>query len=37
MEDGSILEPLSVLMKNETLPANNIFIGATARKRKMKP
>ena len=33
MEDGSILEPLSVLMKSETLPANNIFIGAPARKR----
>ena len=32
MEDGSILEPLSVLMKSETLPANNIFIGAPARK-----
>jgi non-ribosomal peptide synthetase-like protein len=33
MEDGSILEPLSVLMKSETLPANNIFIGAPAQKR----
>lgn len=30
MEDRSILEPLSVLMKNETLPANNCFIGAPA-------
>ncbi len=32
MEDGSILEPLSVLMKSETLPANNIFVGAPAQK-----
>ncbi len=32
MEDGSILEPLSVLMKSETLPANQIFIGAPAQK-----
>lgn len=30
MEDRSVLEPLSVLMKNETLPANNCFIGAPA-------
>jgi non-ribosomal peptide synthetase-like protein len=30
MEDRSILEPLSILMKNETLPANNCFIGAPA-------
>ena len=30
MEDCSILEPLSVLMKNETLPANNCFVGAPA-------
>jgi non-ribosomal peptide synthetase-like protein len=32
MEKDSILEPLSVLMKNETLPANNRFIGAPAEK-----
>lgn len=32
MEDGSILEPLSVLMKSETLPVNTIFIGAPAQK-----
>jgi non-ribosomal peptide synthetase-like protein len=32
MEDGSVLEPLSVLMKSETLPANNVFIGAPAQK-----
>ncbi len=32
MEDGSVLEPLSVLMKSETLPANTIFIGAPAQK-----
>jgi non-ribosomal peptide synthetase-like protein len=31
MEDRSILEPLSVLMKSETLPANSIFIGAPSR------
>jgi non-ribosomal peptide synthetase-like protein len=30
MEDNSILEPLSVLMKSETLPANNCFVGAPA-------
>jgi len=30
MEDRSILEPLSVLMKNETLPANTSFVGAPA-------
>jgi len=30
MEDRSILEPLSVLMKNETLPAENCFVGAPA-------
>jgi carbonic anhydrase/acetyltransferase-like protein (isoleucine patch superfamily) len=30
MEDRSILEPLSLLMKNETLPANNCFVGALA-------
>jgi non-ribosomal peptide synthetase-like protein len=34
MEDRSILEPLSVLMKNETLPANNCFVGAPAIKTK---
>jgi non-ribosomal peptide synthetase-like protein len=33
MEDGSILEPLSVLMKSETLPANTVFVGAPAKKR----
>ncbi len=32
MEDRSILEPLSVLMKNETLPAENRFVGAPAGK-----
>ncbi len=32
MEDRSILEPLSVLMKSETLPPNTIFIGAPAHK-----
>jgi non-ribosomal peptide synthetase-like protein len=32
MEKNSILEPLSVLMKSETLPANNRFIGAPAEK-----
>jgi non-ribosomal peptide synthetase-like protein len=31
MEDRSSLEPLSVLMKSETLPANNVFIGAPAK------
>lgn len=33
MEDRSVLEPLSVLMKSETLPANTVFIGAPANKR----
>ena len=32
MEDRSVLEPLSVLMKSETLPANTVFIGAPAHK-----
>ena len=32
MEDRSSLEPLSVLMKSETLPADNVFIGAPAQK-----
>jgi len=32
MEDHSILEPLSVLMKSETLPANTVFRGAPAKK-----
>lgn len=32
MEDRSNLEPLSVLMKSETLPANNCFVGAPATK-----
>jgi len=32
MEDRSVLEPLSVLMKSETLPANTVFIGAPAEK-----
>ena len=32
MEDGSSLEPLSVLMKSETLPANTCFVGAPAKK-----
>ncbi len=32
METQSILEPLSVLMKSETLPANNCFMGAPAKK-----
>ena len=31
MEDGSSLEPLSVLMKSETLPANTCFVGAPAK------
>jgi len=30
MEDRSSLEPLSVLMKSETLPENNVFVGAPA-------
>jgi non-ribosomal peptide synthetase-like protein len=30
MEDKSILQPLSVLMKSETLPANGIFVGVPA-------
>ncbi len=33
MEKNSILEPLSVLMKNETLPENTRFIGAPAEKK----
>ena len=32
MEDNSSLEPLSVLMKSETLQANNVFIGSPAKK-----
>ena len=32
MESRSILEPLSVLMKSETLPANTCFVGAPAKK-----
>jgi len=32
MEDSSSLEPLSVLMKSETLPANTRFVGAPAKK-----
>lgn len=32
MEKDAILDPLSVLMKNETLPAENRFIGAPAEK-----
>lgn len=32
MEDNSVLEPLSVLMKSETLPANTSFVGAPAKK-----
>jgi non-ribosomal peptide synthetase-like protein len=31
MDDSSVLEPLSVLMKSETLPANTVFIGAPAK------
>jgi len=31
MEDSSVLEPLSVLMKSETLPANTCFVGAPAK------
>jgi len=31
MEDHSVLEPLSVLMKSETLPENTCFIGAPAK------
>ncbi len=34
MEDRSTLEPLSVLMKSETLPTNNSFVGAPAIKRR---
>ena len=30
MENSSILEPLSVLMKSETLPTNTCFVGAPA-------
>ncbi|MCK9411791.1 MAG: hypothetical protein M0Q53_05790 [Prolixibacteraceae bacterium] len=33
MEDQSVPEPLSVLMKSETLPAYTVFIGAPANKR----
>jgi non-ribosomal peptide synthetase-like protein len=32
MENRSVLEPLSVLMKSETLPANMVFIGVPSRK-----
>ena len=32
MENNSVLEPLSVLMKSETLPANTSFVGAPAKK-----
>ncbi|MDR0796297.1 MAG: hypothetical protein LBE79_09665, partial [Tannerella sp.] len=32
MEDKSVLESLSVLMKSETLPANTVFRGAPAKK-----
>ena len=32
MEDDSSLEPLSVLMKSETLSANTRFVGAPAKK-----
>jgi non-ribosomal peptide synthetase-like protein len=31
MEEKSILQPLSVLMKSETLPANNVFVGVPAK------
>ena len=31
MEECSTLEPLSVLMKSETLPANKVYIGAPAK------
>lgn len=31
MENNSVLEPLSVLMKNETLPANKDFVGIPAK------
>jgi len=31
MENRSVLEPLSVLMKSETLPSNTVFIGAPAK------
>ncbi|MEI6124400.1 MAG: Pls/PosA family non-ribosomal peptide synthetase [Bacteroidota bacterium] len=31
MEPASVLEPLSVLMKSETLPANQCFMGAPAK------
>jgi len=31
MEDRSSLEPLSVLMKSETLPEGNVFVGAPAK------
>jgi len=31
MEDRSVLEPLSVLMKSETLPANTCFVGVPAK------
>jgi len=32
MENRSVLEPLSVLMKSETLPANTVFRGSPAKK-----
>jgi hypothetical protein len=32
MEQNVILDPLSVLMKNETLTADNRFIGAPAKR-----
>ena len=32
MEDESILEPLSVLMKSEVLPANACFVGSPAKR-----
>jgi len=31
MEDHSVLEPLSVLMKSEILAANTCFVGAPAK------
>ena len=31
MEEKSVLQPLSVLMKSETLPANTVFVGVPAK------
>lgn len=36
MEDNSVLDPLSVLMKSEVLPSNNCFVGVPAIKYDVK-